>query len=138
VTGALANDGLISLDANAGDVGGSSLSLAGALTNSASLDIGNDSLSASDTVTAASLDNTDGATVSVHGHSADQALLDLTAGSAGFGTAGVLSRDVAANGDSRSSLRTGRSARSPPVQTWGSTETTPSSRTARRSGRTAL
>ncbi len=39
-TGALVNDGNIRLDTDAGD-GGSSLTLAGALTNSGSLDIGN-------------------------------------------------------------------------------------------------
>ena len=61
-TGALVNDGYVDLDANAGD-GGSSLTVAGALTNSGALSIGNTTLSASDEVTAASLDNT-GAIVS--------------------------------------------------------------------------
>ena len=56
-TGALVNDGTVRLDADRGD-GGSSLTLAGALTNSGNLGIGNAALSASDKVTAASLDNT--------------------------------------------------------------------------------
>ena len=38
-SGALANDGTVNIDANAGD-GGSSLTVAGALTNSGALDIG--------------------------------------------------------------------------------------------------
>ena len=56
-TGSLANDGDIRLDFAAGD-GGSSLTVGGTLTNSGTLDIGNTTLSASDKVTAASLDNT--------------------------------------------------------------------------------
>ncbi len=95
--GALTNDGQVYLDPNAGD-GGSSLTLAGALTNSRELGIGNTALSASDKVTAASLDNT--GSISLTGSSADQALLDVTAGSAGFGAAGVLSGDVRLAGDS--------------------------------------
>ena len=56
-TGALANNGYLYLDANPGD-GGSSLKVGGTLTNSGTLAIGNVYLSASDEVTAASLDNT--------------------------------------------------------------------------------
>ena len=74
-TGALANDGTVCLDPNAGD-GGSSLTLAGALTNSGYLGIGNATLSASDEVTAASLDNT--GSIHLTGSSANQALLDVT------------------------------------------------------------
>ena len=69
----------------------------GALTNSGSLVIGNATLSAPDEVTAASLDNTGG--IHLLGSSANQALLDVT-GSAGFGTAGVLSGNVRLTGDS--------------------------------------
>ena len=76
-TGALVNDGTIRLDFNAADRGGSSLTLAGALTNSGALGIGNTALSASDEVTAASLDNT--GSIYLTGSSADQALLDVTA-----------------------------------------------------------
>jgi len=108
-TGALVNDGHISLDANAGD-GGSSLTLAGALTNSGilsgTLAIGNTALSASDKVTAASLDNT--GSIVLTGSSADQALLDVTAGSAGFGTAGVLSGHVELAGDSAIEFASGQ------------------------------
>jgi hypothetical protein len=89
-TGALVNDGTVRLDIVGGD-GGSSLTLAGALTNSGDLTLGNAKLSASDEVTASSLDNT--GSISLTGSGADQALLDV-AGSAGFGTAGVLSGSV--------------------------------------------
>jgi hypothetical protein len=95
-TGALVNDGTIRLDIGDGD-GGSSLTLAGALTNSHDLVIGNAKLSASDEVTAASLDNT--GSIYLTGSSANQALLDVT-DSAGFGTAEVLSGNVALAGDS--------------------------------------
>ena len=104
-TGALANDGHVYLDPNAGD-GGSSLTLAGALTNSGSLAIGNATLSASDEVTAASLDNT--GSIQLTGSSANQALLDVTAGSAGFGAAGVLSGNVALLGDSAIEFASGQ------------------------------
>ena len=97
---------IIRLDTNAGD-GGSSLTLAGALTNSGTLAIGNTKLSASDEVTAASLDNT--GSIYLTGSSANQALLDVT-GSAGFGTAGVLSGNVSISpATARSSSRAGRS-----------------------------
>ena len=96
-TGALVNDGHIRLDANPGDAGGSSLTLAGALTNSGTLAIGNATLSGSDKVAAASLDNT--GNIHLTGSSANQALLDVT-GSAGFGAAGVLRGDVRLTGDS--------------------------------------
>jgi hypothetical protein len=88
-TGALAVNGTgsVYLDTNAGG-GGSSLTVAGTLTSEYLL-IGNGTLSASDEVTAASLDNT--GSIYLNGSSANQALLDVTAGSAGFGTAGVLS-----------------------------------------------
>jgi len=95
-TGALANDGSVYLDANAGD-GGSNLTVVGALTNSQELGIGNGALSASDEVTAASFDNT--GKIQLTGSSANQALLDVT-GSAGFGAAGVLSGYVRLAGDS--------------------------------------
>ncbi len=91
-TGALANDGRLYLDGSAGD-GGSSLTLPGALNNSGSLFLGNytATLSASDKLTAASLDNAGG--IYLTGSETNQALLDV-AGSAGFGTAGVLSGNV--------------------------------------------
>jgi len=95
-TGALVNDGNVYLDPGRGD-GGSSLTLAGALTNSGSLHIGNATLSASDEVTAEALDNT--GKIYLTGSGANQALLDVTGG-AGFGAAGVLSGDVRLAGDS--------------------------------------
>ena len=106
-TGALVNGGYIALDANAGD-GGSSLTVAGALTNSYSgtLAIGNATLSGSDKVTAESLDNT--GRIYLFGSSANQALLDVTAGSAGFGTAGVLSGSVTLAGDSAIEFKSGQ------------------------------
>jgi hypothetical protein len=76
-TGSLVNDGNIRLDFVDGD-GGSRLTLAGALTNSGSLSIGNATLSGSDKVTTASLDNT--GFIRLAGSSANQALLDVTAG----------------------------------------------------------
>jgi hypothetical protein len=85
-TGALVNVGDVFVD------GGSSLNIGGTLTNSGYLAIGDGEQLASDTVTAASLDNTGG--ISVYGFGANQALLDVTTGVAGFGAAGVLSGDV--------------------------------------------
>jgi hypothetical protein len=96
-TGSLVNKGHIRLDFDGGD-GGSSLTLAGALTNSGSLSIGNTTLSGSDKVTASSLDNK--GSISLAGSSANQALLDVTTGVAGFGTMGVLSGNVGLAGDS--------------------------------------
>jgi hypothetical protein len=95
-TGSLANDGNIRLDTNGGN-GGSSLTLAGALTNSGSLTIGNATLFGSDKVTATALHNT--GSINLTGFRANQALLDVS-GSAGFGTAEVLSGNVALTGDS--------------------------------------
>jgi hypothetical protein len=96
-TGALVNDGNVYLDRLGGN-GGSSLTLAGALTNSHDLVIGNATLSASDKVAATSLDNK--GSINLTGSGANQALLDVTAGSAGFGAAGVLSGSVQLSGDS--------------------------------------
>ena len=104
-TGSLVNDGNIRLDFVDGD-GGSRLTLAGALTNSGSLSIGNATLSGSDKVTTASLDNT--GSIVLTGSGANQALLDVTAGSAGFGTAGVLSGNVQLAGDSAIEFKSGQ------------------------------
>jgi hypothetical protein len=113
-TGSLVNDGNLRIDFLAGD-GGSSLTVAGTLANSgdanngvgAVLVIGNTTLSAPVTVTVTSLDNNTGAhgfccpgSIYLKGSSANQALLDVTAGDAGFGTAGVLTGDVSLSGDS--------------------------------------
>ncbi len=88
-TGALANDGTVSLDRLGGD-GGTILNIGGTLTNSHRLTIGNATLSAPDEVTAASLDNT--GRIYLHGSSANQVLLDVTAGSAGFRQSGRAER----------------------------------------------
>ena len=107
-TGALANDGNIEIDFDGGD-GGSSLTLAGALTMSVGdLLIGNTTLSASDEVTATSLDNTGFIQLTGYGQGANQALLDVTTGVAGFGTAGVLSGGVQLNGDSAIEFASGQ------------------------------
>jgi hypothetical protein len=86
----LDNSGELRVDRK-GSAGGTILNIGGTLTNSGSLRIGNATLSAPDKVTAASLDNT--GEIRLLGSSANQALLDV-AGSAAFGTAGVLSGNV--------------------------------------------
>ena len=80
VTTNLDDTGHLRVDANGG-AGGTILNIGGALT-SHYLSIGNATLSASDEVTAASLDNT--GKIYLTGSGTDQALLDV-AGSAGFG-----------------------------------------------------
>ena len=102
-TGTLANNGYLYLEANPGD-GGSSLTVGRALTNSGYLAIGNPTLSVSDKVTAAALDNT--GKIHLTGSGANQALLDVT-GSAGFGTAQALSGDVVLSGDSAIEFKSG-------------------------------
>ena len=136
-TGALVNDDYFSLDADPGD-GGSTMTVAGTLTNSGypnngSLIIGNTTLSASDKVAASSLDNT--GSINLTGSSANQALLDVTACSAGFGAAGVLSGNVDLSGDSAVEFKSGQITSLAIARNCTSTETTPSSRTARRWGR---
>jgi hypothetical protein len=103
-TGALANDGYVDLDPGRGN-GGSSLTVGGALTNSGDLTIGNTALSASDKAAASSLDNT--GSINLTGSGANQALLTVS-GSAGFGTAGVLSGDVQLAGDSAIEFASGQ------------------------------
>ncbi len=92
----LDNSGGLRVDRKGG-AGGTILNIAGALTNSGSLRVGNATLSAPDEVTAASLDNTGG--IRLLGTSANQALLDV-AGSAGFGAPDALSGHVRLTGDS--------------------------------------
>ena len=86
----LDNTGHLYVDAKGGE-GGTTLDIGETLTNSGHLYLGNSTLSAPDTVTAASLDNT--GSIYLTGSSANQALLDVT-GAAGFGAAGVLSGHV--------------------------------------------
>ena len=76
-TGALTNSGTISLDQYSAD-GGSSLTVGGALTNDGTIQIGpsNDTLSAADTVKAASLINS--GTIDAYGAGAIRANLSIT------------------------------------------------------------
>ena len=92
----LDNSGSLSVDDSAG-AGGTSLNIGQTLTNSGSLTIGNTTLSASNEVKAAALDNT--GSIDLTGSSSNQALLDVT-GAAGFGTAGTLTGKVDLTGDS--------------------------------------
>ena len=87
-TGALANTGLIALDAYYNQ-GGSSLSVGGVLTNSGTVDVGNSAgLTAATTVTAQGLSNT--GTINIDLNSATPLAELNVAAPAGFGTAGVL------------------------------------------------
>jgi len=104
VTTFLDNSGELRVDRKGG-AGGTILNIGGTLTNSGSLRVGNATLSAPDTVSAASLDNT--GEIRLLGSGANQALLDVT-GSAGFGTAGVLSGNVYLSGDSAIEFASGQ------------------------------
>jgi hypothetical protein len=104
VTTSLDNSGELRVDRKGGG-GGTILNIGGTMTNSGSLRIGNATLSASDEVTAASLDNT--GQIRLLGSSANQALLDVT-GRAGFGTAGVLTGNVQLTGDSAIEFKSGQ------------------------------
>ena len=99
VTTFLDNSGSLHVDDSAG-AGGTILNIGETLTNSHHLSIGNATLSAPDRVTAASLENTARGKIHLTGSSSNQTLLDVTAGSAGFGTAEVLSGTVRLVGDS--------------------------------------
>ena len=73
-----------------GDTGGSSLTIAGTLTNSSTdgqaIDIGNGNIGAGDTITAKALNNT--GVIAITGNGTIQSTLDITTGAASFGTAG--------------------------------------------------
>ena len=101
--------GHLYVDSKAG-AGGTILNIGGTLTNRRHLTIGNATLSASDEVTAASLDNAGSGSLNLTGSSADQALLDVT-GVAGFGAAGVLRGDVRLSGDSAIEFASGEITR---------------------------
>jgi hypothetical protein len=107
-TGSLVNDEFVALDSGmvGGGGGGSSLAVAGTLTNSGDVLIGNPTLSAADKVTAASLDNT--GYIYLQGSTTSHALLQVTAGAAGFGTAGVLSGSVELDLDSAIEFASGQ------------------------------
>src|SRR5208337_4220273 len=74
--------------------------------NKGDLTIGNTSLSTSSKVATTALTNT--GSISLVGSGANQALLDVTAGSAGFGAAGVLSGYVQLDGDSAIEFKSGQ------------------------------
>jgi hypothetical protein len=92
----LDDTGRLRVDANGGE-GGTILNIGETLTNSGRLRVGNATLSAPDKVTVAALDST--GRIYLTGSGANQALLDV-AGSAGFGTAGVLTGRVGLAEDS--------------------------------------
>ena len=103
-TGSLVNDGTIRLDIVGGD-GGSSLTLAGALTNSGSLSIGNRTLSAADKVTAAALDNS--GSIQLRGSSQPGAPR-RDRGQRGIRHCGSLERQCALAGDSAIEFASGQ------------------------------
>jgi hypothetical protein len=84
-----------------GGAGGSSLTINGTLTNTSTdnnaLYIGNGSIGAADTVTATALVNT--GLISIQGSGSVQSTLDITTGTAGFGTASVQTGAVYLAGD---------------------------------------
>jgi hypothetical protein len=132
----LDNTGRLHVDHNRG-AGGTILDIGARLTNSGNVVIGNPALSASDKVTAASLDNTASGKIYLTGSGANQALLDV-AGAAGFGTARMLTGYVRLAGDSAIEFKSGEITSLAPGAHLGLVGTTPSSRTARRWARTAL
>jgi hypothetical protein len=88
ITGSVANSGLLFLDGNEYDPGGSTLSIGGALTNTGEIEMGNAWSGASDKLTAGALSNSGSINLEF------LALLDVTTGVAGFGTAGTLTGSV--------------------------------------------
>jgi hypothetical protein len=108
-TGALANSGALYVDYAEGD-GGSSLTVDGALKNTSFLLVGNSSLSSSDSVTASSLVNKSSALIALTGGASAEALLDVTAGAAGFGRARTLTGTVQLAGDSAIEFASGQIA----------------------------
>ena len=94
-TGALTNNGLLGMDLEF-DSGGSAISVAGGLTNNGSLyiGVGAGGLSAADTLTVDTLSNANAGMIGLYGNGSNQALLDVTMGVAGFGTAGTVTGTV--------------------------------------------
>jgi hypothetical protein len=108
-TGPLANNGNVYLDYDTGD-SGSSLKVAGALSNTGTLSLGNLSLSSTDSITASSLVNS--GTIDLTGATSTQALLDVTTGAAGFGVLpGTLTGTVDLTGDSAIEFASGQITR---------------------------
>jgi hypothetical protein len=112
-TGALSNSGSINLDSYysayyGASGGGSSLTVGGVLTNTGTLTIGNSDLLGADTVTAAAIANTGVIDVTGNFYAPIQALLNITSGVAGFGTAGVVSGQVNVIGDAEIEFASGQ------------------------------
>jgi len=76
VVGDVINSGELSLDAAAGDAGGSTLTIGGALSNAGMVAVGNDTLSATTTLSASSFDNA-GGLLSITGYDTNQATVTL-------------------------------------------------------------
>ena len=108
-TGSLANNGALYVDYSQGD-GGSSLTVDGTLNNTGFLIVGNSSLSSTDSVTASSLVNSNSGLIDLTGAAGAQALLDVTAGAAGFGAARTLTGTVQLTGDSAIEFASGQIA----------------------------
>ena len=94
-TGALTNNGLLGMDLEFNS-GGSAFSVAGGLTNNGTLyiGVGAGGLSATDTLTVDTLSNANAGVIGLYGNGNNQALLDVTTGVAGFGTAGTVTGTV--------------------------------------------
>ncbi len=112
-TGALSNSGSINLDSYysayyGASGGGSSLTVGGVLTNAGTLTIGNSDLLGADTVTVAAIANTGVIDVTGNFYAPIQALLNITSGVAGFGTAGVVSGQVNVIGDAEIEFASGQ------------------------------
>ena len=90
--------------------GGSSLTIAGTLTNSSTnnngLYIGNTIISSGDTVTATGLINT--GVIQIVGNGTIQSTLDITSGAAGFGTLGVETGTVVLSSDALLEFASGK------------------------------
>ena len=88
-TGAFSNSGSVYVDSQYGGQGGATLTFAGALANSGTFNIGIGDSSAATMVNATSLSNSGTINLSSNFPGSNQATLDIT-GTAGFGTAGVV------------------------------------------------
>ena len=135
VAGALTNSGSLGIDNYYGG-GGSTLSIGGALTNTGTLDVGN-SPAGPDKVTAASLDNTGSIDLTeLRVPQPDAPRRDR--GQRGIRHGGSPERRCSTLGRQRDRVRERADHHDRRgCATCTSTETTPSSRTARRSARTA-
>ena len=101
-TGALTNSGSLDIDNSYdygdGHYGGSAVTIGGTLTNSGTTNIGSGNLQNATTVTVGGINNT-GGNLNVSGSANVQTTLDVTGGTAGFGTPGELVGNVFVYGD---------------------------------------